>query len=377
MDKIDVLIIGAGVIGLAVAKELTKKERIVVVVEKNKSFGQETSSRNSEVIHGGMYYPRDSLKAKLCVEGRHLLYELSQKHNIPYKKIGKLIVATEKEEILGLEALFDLGRANGVEGLKMLSKKELDQLEPNVSGICALHSSETGIIDSHQLMQYFLDEAKNHGAIVAFNSEIIAIEKAPDSYRVSIKNSSEVSQIKTQIVINCAGLDSDMVAGMVGIDIKECNYQLHYCKGQYFRLNGNKARLINRLVYPVPQPKSGGLGIHVTLDLAGSMRLGPDDEYLKGRDKNYDVDIFRRIDFYTSAKKFFPFIEESELQPDTSGIRPKLQGQNETFRDFIIKEETDNRLPGFINLIGIESPGLTASPAIAKMVKNIVKECLN
>ena len=377
MDKIDVLIIGAGVVGLAIAKELAQKEKNIVVAEKNKFFGQETSSRNSEVIHAGMYYPTGTLKAQLCIEGRNLLYQLCASCGIAYKKIGKLIVATEKEEVPSLDTLFNLGRTNAVEGLKMLSRKELNQLEPNVSGICALHSPETGIIDSHQLMQYFLDEAKNQGAMFVFNSEIIAITKVPDGYKVSIKNGNEVSQIKTQIVINCAGLDSDTVAGMAGVNIKEYHYELHYCKGQYFRLSGNKAKLINRLVYPVPKPKSGGLGIHVTLDLTGSMRLGPDDKYLEDRDKNYDVDISRRLDFYTSAKKFLPFIEENELQPDTSGIRPKLQGQNEGFRDFVIREERGLGLPGFINLIGIESPGLTATPAIAKMVKNMVRECLN
>lgn len=377
MEKVDALIIGAGVVGLAVAKELAKKKKAIVVVEKNKSFGQETSSRNSEVIHGGMYYPTGSLKAKLCIEGRYYLYELCQKYNIPYKKIGKLIVATEKEEIPSLDKLLTQGRTNGASELRMINQKELSELEPRVRGISALYSPETGIIDSHRLMQYLLDDTKSNGAIVVFNSEVVAIEKLSDGYKVSVKNDSDIVTLKTQILINCAGLDSDNIAEMAGIDIDKFKYKLHYCKGQYFRVGTNKSALINRLVYPVPKPKSAGLGIHATLDLAGSLRLGPDDNYLDGRDKDYSVDNSKRTAFYLSVKKFMPFLEEDELQPDISGIRPKLQSQNENFRDFIIKEETDSGLAGFINLIGIESPGLTASPAIGKMVKKMVQRYLN
>ena len=373
MDEVDILIIGAGVIGLAIAKELAEEKNNLLLVEKNKSFGQETSSRNSEVIHGGMYYPCDTLKAKLCVEGRRLLYELCKKNNIPYKKTGKLIVAIEKEETSSLDELLKQGKNNGVEGLRLINQKELFSLEPNLKGISALYSPETGIIDSHRLMQYFLDSAKNNGAMIVFNSEAIAIEKISTGYKISVKNGAEITEIKAQAVINCAGLDSDMVAQMAGMDIKKCNYQLHYCKGQYFRVNGNKSRLIQNLVYPIPKPKRGGLGIHATLDLSGGLRLGPDDEYLDGRDKDYIVNSSKRPDFYNSARGFLPFLEEIELQPDTSGIRPKLQAQNEAFRDFVIKEEANRGLPGFFNLIGIESPGLTASPAIAKMLKNMIK----
>lgn len=371
------MIVGAGVVGLAIARDLSAGEKSVAVVDKNKSFGQETSSRNSEVIHGGMYYPSGTLKAKLCIEGRHLLYELCQKHKIPYKKTGKLIVATEKEEIISLDKLFIQGKANGADELRIVNQKELSELESNVRGISALYSPETGIIDSHRLMQYFYENAKNNGTMIVFNSEVIAIEKISDGYKIAIRNDNDSVVLKAQTVINCAGLDSDALAQMVGINIKECKYELHYCKGQYFRVNSNKSGLINRLIYPVPKSKSGGAGIHATLDLAGGLRLGPDDEYLKNRDKDYSVDSSKRPDFYNSVKKFMPFLEESELQPDISGIRPKLQSQNENFHDFIVKEETDNGLPGFIDLIGIESPGLTASPAIAKLVKKMVLKILN
>ncbi len=369
-----ITIIGAGVIGLAIASELSKKYEDVIILEKNKTFGQETSSRNSEVIHGGMYYPSGSLKAKLCVEGRHLLYELCKKQRIPHNRIGKLIVATEKEEIEVLENLFKVGKANGVEGLKILSQTEFKVLEPNIEGLAALYSPETGILDTHRLMQYFYDHAKSNGAIAAFNSEVIGIEKTNHVYSMTVKNSEELTALEADIVINSAGLDSDRVAEMVGMDIDRLDYRLHYCKGQYFRVNSSKSRLINRLVYPVPKSKSGGLGIHATLDLAGSMRLGPDDEYLDSRVKDYSVQDAKKGDFYASARKFMPFLEENDLTPDTAGIRPKLQENGQNFRDFVIKDEADNGLPGFINLIGIESPGFTCSLAIGQMVNNFIKK---
>jgi L-2-hydroxyglutarate oxidase LhgO len=371
MEEVKVIIIGAGVIGLAIARQLSLNTKNLVVLEKNKSFGQETSSRNSEVIHAGMYYPTGTQKAKMCVEGRHLLYELCKKNNIPHKKIGKIIVATEKEEIPALEALFELGKKNGVEDLQIIEQKTLKEMEPNVVGIAALYSHQTGIVDSHKLMQYFYDTAKDNGAIVVFNSEVTAIEKIKDGYLITINNNGDTDCLKTRAVINCAGLDSDNIADMAGIDIKKNKYQLYYCKGQYFRVNASKAKQINRLVYPVPKPKSAGLGIHATLDLSGGMRLGPDDEYLKDRNKDYTVNNSRLGDFYSSAKKFMPFIDKDDLSVDISGIRPKLQEPGGPFRDFAIQEESEKGFPNFINLIGIESPGLTASCSIANYVSGL------
>lgn len=359
-------------VGLAVAKELSSKERNIIIVEKNKSFGQETSSRNSEVIHGGMYYPSGTLKAKLCINGRHLLYQLCNEKKIPHKKVGKLIIATDKDELPVLEAILSQGKSNGVEGLKIIMEAQIKKLEPKVSGIAALYSPETGIIDSHRLMDCLLTAAKDNGVTISYNAEVIAIKKNNDGYRVTIKNNGEIVEIKVLVVINCAGLDSDIIAGMTGIDILKEKYNLHYCKGQYFRVSSEKSKLINHLVYPVPLPKTGGLGIHATPDLAGSLRLGPDDNYLSSRIKDYSVDGNRRNDFYQSVVKFLPFLEETDLAPDLSGIRPKLQLEGGEFRDFIIREETYKGFPGFINLIGIESPGLTASLAIAKMVKDII-----
>jgi len=374
MEKTDILIIGAGVVGLAIAKELGGCGKEVVLVEKNSSFGQETSSRNSEVIHGGMYYPTGTLKAKLCVEGREMLYDLCKNNNIPHKKTGKLIVATEKDEIPALENILSLGKKNGVSGLTMLDEKEVKRKEPHISAIAALYSPETGIIDSHRLMQYFLDSTKDKEVITVFNSEVTAIEKKGNGYLVVIKSGSESTDLQARIVINSAGLDADKITAMAGIDIEQCKYRLHYCKGQYFRVKSSKAGLIKGLVYPVPKPKSGGLGIHATVDLNGGVRLGPDDEYLPTHVKDYSSCESRRADFYASVRKFMPFLKESDLFADTTGIRPKLQGPGGDFRDFVIAEESKNGFPQLINLIGIESPGLTAAAAIGRYVNQMLKK---
>ncbi len=372
MDKIDIVIIGAGVVGLAIAEKLSSVKKSILILEKNKSFGQETSSRNSEVVHGGMYYPQDSLKASLCVEGRHLLYEFCEKNKIAYKKIGKLIVAVDESELTALESIFKQGRKNGVEGLKFLTEEEIRRFEPQVRGLTAIYSRETGIVDSHHLMDCLLALARNNGVSIVYDAEVLSVRRDKDGYILSVKNNGEDVAIESLAVINCAGLDSDSVAALAGIDAVKEGYALHYCKGQYFRVALGKSQSVKRLVYPVPRPKGGGLGVHVTPDLNGSLRLGPDDFYLSNRLKDYSVDEGKRPDFYASVSRFIPSLKEDYLSPDISGIRPKLQTENGGFRDFVIHNESDKGLPGFVNLIGIESPGLTASLAIARMVKDIV-----
>lgn len=377
MEEVDILIIGAGVVGLAIAKEVAKADRSVVILERNKAFGQETSSRNSEVIHGGMYYPSGTLKARLCVEGRRLLYELCEKYSIAHKKTGKLVVAVEEDEKDALQKLLALGEANGVEDLAMLTVNQIKEIEPSIKGLLAMHSPQTGVIDSHSLMKFYLNSAQDNGAMVVFDAEAVFIEKIAKGYIVNVKNGEETINVEARVVINSAGLDSDRVASMAGIDLDKNKYRLHYCKGQYFRVNAAKSKMIKGLVYPVPKPKAGGLGIHATIDLAGSMRLGPDDEYMKDCVKDYSVDSLHAEKFFESAKIFMPFIELSDLTADISGIRPKLQEKNGEFRDFIIQDESEKGLPGFVNLIGIESPGLTASPAIAKYVGALANAILN
>jgi L-2-hydroxyglutarate oxidase LhgO len=375
MDEFDCLIIGAGVVGLAIAKDLSAKGLYVLVIEKNNTFGQETSSRNSEVVHGGMYYPSGSLKAQLCVEGRRMLYDFCNSNKVPHRKTGKMIVATSAQETSSLEDLLSLGKANGVEGLSIISKEETNKLEPQVRAVAALYSTETGIIDSHKFMSTLVELAKEKGAVFAYDCEFLKAEKSREGYKVSAENAGEIIEIEANMIINSAGLDSDIVAEKSGFDISANGYKLHYCKGQYFRLNSLKAKMLNMLVYPVPKPLSGGLGVHVTVDMAAGVRLGPDDEYLNSRVKEYSINPADRLKFYESVNKFIPFIGEEDLSIDTAGIRPKLQEKGGAFRDFVIADERGKGYPGFINLIGIESPGLTASLAISRYVREKVLRC--
>ncbi|MEA3489872.1 MAG: NAD(P)/FAD-dependent oxidoreductase [Candidatus Omnitrophota bacterium] len=371
MEKIDITIIGGGVIGLAVAASIAGDDRDIYIFEKNGSFGQESSSRNSEVIHSGIYYPRDSLKKRTCIEGNRSLYDLCRAEGIPYSKLGKLIVARDDSEISPLEELFQNGLANGLEGLSMLTKEEVAEFEPNIKGVRAIYLPMTGIIDSHSLMEYFLARAKAGGADIIYDAEVRGIEKLGDGYRVSvISESGENYEFFSRIIINCAGLNSDEISKMAGIDNDE--YTLSYCKGEYFRVGNRKNLLVKMLVYPVSGPDDSSLGIHVTPDLSGGMRLGPDAEYLGSREVDYSLDPGKLDFFFESMKGFLPFLEREDLSVDTSGIRAKLQGPGEGFRDFVIRHENEAGFEGFINLMGIESPGLTASPAIARMVKEIV-----
>lgn len=373
MEKVDITIVGAGVIGLAVARELTG-DRDILVIEKNESYGQETSSRNSEVIHAGIYYPKNSLKAKTCLEGKELLYEFCQKNNIAHKKIGKLIVAVYENELKDLEDLFKRGRENGIDDLKLISQEEIEKIEPQIKAKKAIYSPSTGIIDSHNLMEKLFRQFQSQKGQIAYYAELIGIDKTKGGFILTVEDKNEGNfKFFTRALINSSGLNSDKVAAMAGISKDE--YRLKYCKGDYFRVSSKKAKSINHLVYPVPKKHGAGLGIHATPDLGGGLRLGPDDEYVSAID--YKIDESKNKLFYENVKQFLPFVESNDLTPDTSGIRPKLQGPNDDFHDFIIKDEEDNGLPGLINLIGIESPGLTGALSIAKMVKELTEKYLN
>ncbi|MFC1993267.1 NAD(P)/FAD-dependent oxidoreductase [Chloroflexota bacterium] len=372
--KADITIIGAGVVGLAIAAQVSSKDRAVYVLEKNRTFGQEISSRNSGVIHSGIYYPEGSLKAKTCVTGNKILYDLCERFGIGYKRLAKLIVATGDEEIGELQKLLDRGQRNGADGLRMLSKKEMKELEPNVEGVNAILCPTTGIIDSHALMQCFIARAQEQGTQIAYQTKVVGIEKATNEYKVTTEDSTGESTIATRVLINCAGLYCDKVAELAGIDIARTGYNLHYCKGEYFSVSNSKSKLVKRLIFPVPPPQITGVGIHVTLDIEGRMRLGPSINYVD--DIDYAVDNRNKQLFYDSVKGFLPFIEYDDLEPEMAGIRPKLQEPGGEIKDFVIRDESDKGLPGLINLIGIESPGLTASPAIAEYVGNLVKEIL-
>lgn len=368
MEKINITIAGAGVIGLAVGLELSRNYKDIYILEQENTFGSGTSSRNSEVIHAGIYYPKDSLKAITCVEGNRLLYEFCSKNNIAHKRIGKLIVARENE-VSDLEALFENGRQNGVEDLTMISEAKIKELEPQVRATAAIFSPATGIVDSHSLMKSIAWHFKEQGGILAYNTSVTGIQRCQDGYKITAEEAREGTlEFHSNIFINCAGLNSDKVATLAGISKDE--YRLKYCKGVYMRVSPAKSKLLSRLVYPVPKKTGAGLGIHATPDLAGSLRLGPDEEYIDGID--YSVDPGKTAFFYENVKNFLPFLCLEDISCDTAGIRPKLQGKQEAFRDFVIQEEGAIGLPGFINLIGIESPGLTGALSIARLVNRIV-----
>jgi len=371
--EIDVALIGAGVIGLATAREIAQGEKGVFVFEKNRTFGLETSSRNSEVIHAGIYYPEDSLKAKLCIEGKYLLYELCDKHNIAYKKTGKIIIAADENEADWLAALYEQGRKNGVDDLVLLSRTELKKLEPNIEGKAGLLSPSSGILDSHSLLKLLYNQAREKGAAFVFGTEVVGIERMGEKYRVKIKDREGISAVISQVVINAAGLNSDRIAQLAGIDTAKAGYKLHYCKGEYFSLDSKYGNLVSRLIYPAPE--QAGHGIHWRQGLDGRVLLGPSAYYVEAID--YAVDEKHKKYFYNSAKRFLPFIELEDLAPESAGIRPKLQGPGEAFRDFVITHEEKAGFPGLVNLIGIESPGLTAAPAIARYVGGMMAELFN
>ena len=371
--EVDVIIIGAGVVGLAIAAELSRADKTVFVFEKNRTFGLETSSHNSEVIHAGMYYPENSLKAKLCVNCNSLLYELCDKFNINHKKLGKLIVAADDAETKEVERLYYQGLKNDVSGLQMLAREDIKRLEPNVKAVAALLSPSTGVVDSYNLLRCYYGRAKENAVEFVFNTAVIGIVRSGGHYKVSIKDSEGISSVTANVVINAAGLFSDKVAQLAGIDLEKAGYKLHYCKGEYFSLNPKVGCSVHRLVYPVPE--QAGVGVHVTLSIDGSMRLGPDTKYVDMID--YAVDESAGEEFYQAVRRYLPAVELDDLVPDFAGVRPKLQGPGEGFRDYVIRDETEKGLPGLINLIGIESPGLTASPAIAKYVAEIIAEILN
>ncbi|MBI4681354.1 MAG: NAD(P)/FAD-dependent oxidoreductase, partial [Nitrospirae bacterium] len=289
----------------------------------------------------------------------------------PHKKLGKLIVAVEQSELGILEKLHKNGQRNNVKGLTILDRGAVNRMEPNTKTIAALYSPDTGIIDSHSLMKYFYNAAKDNGVLFGFNSEVNRLDKESDGFVIGIQQDDY--QFKSKVVINCAGLSSDYIAKLTGIDIQKSGYELKYCKGSYFSYA--KSSPVKMLIYPVPHEELVGLGVHATLDLGGRLRFGPDAEYIDAIE--YKVNADKKDFFYKGASKIIKGLEKDAFVPDMAGIRPKLSGKNETARDFVIKDEAEKGLDGLINLIGIESPGLTASPAIAKVVADMVSRILS
>jgi L-2-hydroxyglutarate oxidase LhgO len=370
LDEVDVAVIGAGVVGLACAAELAQRGRSVVVLEQASRAGQGTSSRNSGVIHAGIYYPTGSLKAELCVEGREQLYARANARGIAHRQLGKLIVATDTAETAKLEQLEAQARSNGASEVRMLDAAEVAKLEPRVRAVAALLSPRTGIIDVHALVESYRSEALAHGAWLSLTSEVIALEPrdARGLLITARSASNERATVRAMHVVNAAGLNASRIAELAGLPIAQLGYRQQLCKGDYFKLAARQRGLARRLIYPVPAP--AGLGIHLTLDLDGGLRAGPDTEYITA--PRYDVDPEKRARFGAALRRYLLDVEDDDLEPDYAGIRPKLQGPGEPLRDFVIESATQHGAPGLINLLGIESPGLTASSAIARRVASLV-----
>jgi len=373
MVRVDITIIGAGVVGLSVARELGLLANNVVVLEKEPGPGRGISSRNSEVIHSGIYYPAESLKAMLCVNGSKMLYAFCQDYGIPFKKAGKVIVAVDKSEEQAVEQLYIRGMGNHVEGLRLFDKGDLLKAEPNVNGACALFSPHAGIIDSHRLIKVLEAHCLELGIAVIYRNSLEALEKHPSGFVcAACDDRGQEYTFLSRIVINAAGLSSDRIASLAGIDADASGYRIFPVKGEYFRVGRGKQRLVNGLVYPVPEKNITGLGIHATKDLSGSLRLGPNAFPVETL--SYDVDPSHSRAFYENARHMFPFLEPEDLYSDMAGIRPKVQKPGESQKDFIISHEDGRGLPGMINLVGIESPGLTACLAIGRHVANMIKD---
>lgn len=360
MDQVDAIVIGAGVIGLAVARELTMQGREVLVLEAEAEIGSQTSSRNSEVIHAGIYYPGGSLKARLCVTGKELLYRYAAEHGVEFKRCGKLLVATSEEEIPKLRSIEAQAIANGVGDLCWPEPAAVAELEPEVRCARALLSPSTGIIDSHGLMLSLLGDVESHGGILALNTSVLAWSRQREGVVVETAG-PDATNVRAQWVVNAAGHGAPrLLRKLSGYPSKRIPLQ-YFAKGNYFALRGRAP--FRRLIYPMPEP--GGLGIHATLDLSGRVRFGPDVEWVE-HEKDLQVNATRTANFVASIRRYWPCLPDHALQPDYAGMRPKLHGPGKTMPDFWIEGPQQHGVAGVVNLLGIESPGLTACLAIAK-----------
>lgn len=360
MERVDAVVIGAGVVGLAVARRLALAGREVLVLEKADAIGTETSSRNSEVIHAGIYYPTGSLKARTCVAGKEFLYRYCAERGVPYRRCGKLIVATNAAEEAKLRELQAKAAANGVELLWRTGREAMAQ-EPELNATAALWSPSTGIIDSHALMLAYQGDAENHGAVLCFETPVLSMQARENGILVEA-GGAEPMTLEASIVVNCAGLDAPGLTratkGLPGAQQR----QGYLCKGNYYVLTGKAP--FSTLIYPMPE--RAGLGVHITLDLGGRARFGPDTEWIESID--YTVDPRRADVFYDAIRRYWPGLPAGALEPGYAGIRPKLSPGGTVAEDFEIQGPAEHGIPGLVNLLGIESPGLTASPAIADRV---------
>ncbi len=364
MERVDAIVIGAGVVGLAVARTLALAGREVVVLEAADAIGTETSSRNSEVIHAGIYYPPGSLKARLCVAGKHALYRYADERGIPYRRCGKLLVATDEKQLPKLHAIRAQAEANGVPDLRPLTAAAARALEPALHCVAAYLSPSTGVVDSHAFMLALQGDAESHGAMIAFKSPVTGGAVRDDGIELAT-GGDEPLRIVARTVVNSGGLHAQRIAGSIDGFPPAHVPPTYYAKGNYYSLVGKSP--FSHLVYPMPN--EAGLGVHITVDLGGQARFGPDVEWIDAI--GYDVDPRRSDRFYAAIREYWPGLADGRLAPGYSGIRPKIVGPNEKAADFVIAGPRDHGVPGLVNLFGIESPGLTCALAIAAQVAEL------
>lgn len=367
MEEVDCVVIGAGVVGLAVARELALAGRDVLVLEAAEGIGTETSSRNSEVIHAGIYYPKDSLMARSCVAGKKKLYAYCAERGVPHSNCGKLIVATTEEERDKLASIQARAAANGVPDLRLIDVAEARGMEPELNCVAALVSPSTGIIDSHAYMLALQGDAENAGAVFVFHSPVTGGRLLPEGGAEISVGGAEPMALRCRLLVNAAGLHApDLARKLEGMPAQHVP-KAYYAKGNYFTLAGRSP--FSHLIYPVPVP--GGLGTHLTIDMGGQARFGPDVEWIDRID--YEVDPHRGDGFYAAIRRYWPGLPDGALQPGYSGIRPKIVGPLESAQDFVLQGPKVHGQPGLVNLFGIESPGLTASLALGEFVREIVE----
>ena len=363
-DAVDCVVVGAGVVGLAVARALALQGREVMVLEAADAIGTGTSSRNSEVIHAGLYYPTGSLKARLCVQGKDMLYAYCAERNVPHRRCGKLLVATSAAQLASLESIQARAQANGVHDLRWLSREEARMLEPALECLAALHSPSTGIVDSHALMLALQGDLEHAGGLVALNSPLAHAECAQSAINLE---ATDGTRLQARTVVNAAGLHApDLAARFAGLDPVHVP-TAHYAKGSYFTLAGKAP--FSHLIYPVPE--AAGLGVHLTLDLGGQAKFGPDVQWVDSP-QDLLVDPARGDAFYAEVRKYWPALQDGALAPGYAGIRPKIHGASAPAADFVIQGPAVHGIPGLVNLFGIESPGLTSALAIAEHVSALV-----
>lgn len=369
----DVVVVGAGVVGLACAAALSREGLSVVVAERHAAAGQETSSRNSQVLHAGIYYPAGSLKARLCVAGNRGLAAFCEAHGIPFRRIGKWLLAVEPPDEARLAEVVAGGRENGVD-LEEVPIARFRAEETRVRAAAAVLSPTTGILDVHGLFRALRVIAEENGASFAFRHELRGAEPVAGGYGLLFADpAGEEVRLTASRVVNAAGLDADRVAALPGLDAAGAGYCQTWTKGSYFRIRSSRRGLARRLLYPVlPRGHGSFLGIHLTVDLDGELKLGPDVEVLPARRQDYSVDEGRRAAFLEAARRYLPSLEPDDLAPDQAGIRARLQAAGAPFRDFVVSEESGRGLPGWVNLIGIESPGLTCCLEIAREVVRVL-----